>query len=238
MKKSSKKNNTTWIYGRHAVFGAINNKSRKILKLLLLDSQNFDEHLKGFSIEYADRKVFEELFPNVQTQGIAALVEKLPAQTLEDLIKDSRPIIMLDQLNDPQNLGSILRAAAVFDAQGIITLEKNAADLTPTAIKIASGAAEITPVVKVVNLSHTIKVLKDNGFWIFGLDERAPKNISEVDLKEKAVIIIGSEGNGLRRLTKENCDFLVKIPASKNFSTLNAAQATTTVLYESFKQRN
>lgn len=231
-----------WIYGRHAVLSAVRNKSRKIIKLLLTDSQDFNEkdfgeNLKNFNIERLNKKAFEERFPNVQTQGIAALVEKSPPKELEDLIKDSRPIVMLDQLSDPQNLGSILRAAAVFDAQAIITLEKNAVDLTPAAIKIASGAAETVPVVKVINLTRAIKFLKDNGFWIYGLDERAQKNISEASLKEKAVIIIGSEGNGMRHLTKENCDFLVKIPTSQNFSTLNAAQAATVVLYESLRQR-
>lgn len=231
-----------WIYGRHAVLSAVRNKSRKIIKLLLTDSQDFNEkdfgeNLKNFNIERLNKKAFEERFPNVQTQGIAALVEKSTPKELEDLIKDSRPIVMLDQLSDPQNLGSILRAAAVFDAQAIITLEKNAVDLTPAAIKIASGAAETVPVVKVINLTRAIKFLKDNGFWIYGLDERAQKNISEASLKEKAVIIIGSEGNGMRHLTKENCDFLVKIPTSQNFSTLNAAQAATVVLYESLRQR-
>lgn len=237
---SKKDPSLMWIYGRHAVFAALKNKNREVIKVLVLKNQK-EIHLEFKNLQYVNAEVFENLFGgSASTQGIAALVRKLDPFYLEDLIKedDLNPIIMLDQLNDPQNLGSILRASAAFGAKCVVIPEKNSVDLTPVAIKIASGGAEIIPLVKVTNLSRSIELLKKNNFWIFGLDEKGEKNIYDVTLQGKTAIIIGNEGSGLRRLTKEKCDFLIKIPSTKNFSTLNAAQAATVVLYESFKQRN
>ena len=115
--------------------------------------------------------------------------------------------------------------------------EMNAPEVTAVIAKVASGALETVPLIKVKNLVQSIKMLKKSGYWCLGLDERGDKKIGEMDLADKFVLIIGSEGQGMRRLTRENCDFLVQLPSVGSFSTLNAAQAATVSLYEILRQR-
>lgn len=227
-----------WIYGKHAVQAAVLNRSRRVFKVIVLP-QNRD-FLSDLSLktEVVDKNYFSSLFgKDTIHQGCAAQVLPLDAVCLEDLQDDDRPIVFLDQVADPQNIGSILRASAVFGAKAVVLPEMNAPELTAVIAKVASGALETVPLIKVKNLVQSIKMLKKSGYWCLGLDERGDKKIGEMDLSGKFILVIGSEGQGMRRLTRENCDFLVQLPSVGSFTTLNAAQATTVSLYEILRQK-
>jgi 23S rRNA (guanosine2251-2'-O)-methyltransferase len=233
-----------WIYGRHAVKAALENPRRVIRRLVALNScRDFLQKCNGSSIapEIVDDVFFNSIFgKNAVHQGCAVYVKKLQEYSIEELVNDEldqRPLVFLDQVSDPQNVGSILRASAVFGARAVVTTENRSPELTPAAIKTASGAAEFVPLIRVINLVQTINFLKKHGFWCVGLDERANQKIHETSLKGKFILVIGNEGEGMRRLTRESCDFLLKLPCSGSFSTLNAAQAATVSLYEILRQR-
>ena len=188
--------------------------------------------------EVVDKNYFSSLFgKDTIHQGCAAQVLPLDVVYLEDLQDDDRPIVFLDQVADPQNIGSILRASAVFGAKAVVLPEMNAPEVTAAIAKVASGALETVPLIKVKNIVQSIKMLKKSGYWCLGLDERGDKKIGEMDLSGKFILVIGSEGQGMRRLTRENCDFLVQLPSVGSFTTLNAAQATTVSLYEILRQK-
>ncbi len=232
------KSNRGWIYGKHAVRAAVLNENRQVFKVVVLP-QNRD-FLSDLSVktEIVDKNYFQSLFgKDVIHQGCAAQVLPLDDVFLEDLPDDDRPIVFLDQVTDPQNIGSILRASAVFGAKAVVLPEMNAPEVTAVIAKVASGALETVPLIKVKNLVQSIKMLKKSGYWCLGLDERGDKKIGEIDLSGKFVLIIGNEGQGMRRLTRENCDFLVQLPSAGWFSTLNAAQAATVSLYEILRQK-
>ncbi len=237
----NKKADTMWIYGKHAVAAAAKNPKRTVVKLVALP-QNEDFLTELSSVSKAKQEIVDKNFfisrfgKDAIHQGCAALVTKLKDVYLEDLEDDNRPLVFLDQVADPQNIGSILRAAAVFGAKAVVLPEMNTPEMTPAMIKIASGAVESVPLIKVKNLVQSIKLLQQQGYWCLGLDERADKQIYQIDLKGKFIIVIGSEGNGMRRLTRDVCDFLVQLPSFGGFSTLNAAQAATVSLYEFLKQ--
>jgi 23S rRNA (guanosine2251-2'-O)-methyltransferase len=237
---------TIWIYGKHAVKAAILNEKREVLRLIFLEScRNFlneIEHSRKFlNAEVVDRNFFASIFgKNAIHQGCAVLVKNLYDFSIEDVIEDEsdhRPIVFLDQITDPQNIGSILRASAAFGARAVVTTENHSPEITPAVAKAASGALETIPLIRVVNLAHTVNFLKKHGFWVIGLDERSDKVLDEIKLDGKFIFIIGSEGNGMRRLSREVCDFLVRLPIFGIFTTLNAAQAATVSLYESLRQR-
>lgn len=232
-----------WIYGWHAVQAAINNPDRIVYRLMVSDQ----EQAKSFSldksvdVEVVNKQYFSDLFgKDAMHQNIAALVKPQTEIFLEDMLAkdDDRPIVILDQITDPHNIGAILRSAAVFDVKCMIVPENNTPNETAVLAKTASGALEIVPIVRVINLARCIKTLKENNYWCIGLDERGTDFLNNLDLAGKFAFIVGSEGSGMRRLTKESCDILAKLPVSDNFSTLNAAQACTVTLYESFRQRH
>ncbi len=234
------KDNKIWIYGKHAVRAAVLNKRRRIFKVVVLpQNRDFLADLSDLSVkvDVVDKNYFSSLFgKDVIHQGCAAQVLKLDEIYLEDLPDDDCPIVFLDQVTDPQNIGSIMRAAAVFGAKAVVLPEMNSPEITAVVAKVASGAAETIPLIKVKNLVQSMKMLKKSGYWCLGLDERGEKKISEINLNGKFVLVIGSEGQGMRRLTRENCDFLVQLPSAGSFTTLNAAQAATVSLYEILRQ--
>jgi 23S rRNA (guanosine2251-2'-O)-methyltransferase len=237
--------NLMWIYGKHAIKAALCNPRRKVLRLIALESfKNFPIECEKLSLkpEIVDRNFFNAIFgKDAIHQGCAIQVKKLPDCSIEELASDesdNRPFVFLDHASDPQNIGSILRASAVLGARAVVLTENNSPELTPVIVKTASGAVESVPLIRVVNLVRAINYLKQKGFWCVGLDERSNKKIYETALDGKFILVVGSEGEGLRRLTRENCDFLVQLPClGKEFSTLNAAQAAAIALYEMLRQR-
>lgn len=241
--------NYQWIYGSHAVLAVLKNDRRKVERFAVLSSQqsNHDKSItfakkRGVRAELVNKNFFSDILgKDIVHQGIAVYASSLPRYFLEDLLCDTSSdapcqILILDHLSDVQNIGAILRSSAVFDCRAII-LSQNASP-APNAImtKIASGAMEHIPLVYVTNIAQAMKQLKIHGFWCIGLDERADDMISQADLRRKCAFVIGSEGDGLRRLTRDMCDFCVQIPCSAKFRTLNASHATTLALYEFTRQ--
>lgn len=239
---SSSKN---WIYGYHAVTEALKNKNRKFHKIYITDTvkekiEYAVENLSDFRqiTSVVSRRDIDNLFhESVVHQGIAALADSLPDidfdEFLHEVLQKEKPvIILLDQVEDPHNIGAILRLASVFNAQGIIVPLHGTPDLTASAIKVASGGVEHTSLITVVNIAQTMKKLKDNDFFCIGLDERGENLLYDMPSYEKTVLVLGAEGKGLRRLTREHCDILVKIPVLGEISSLNVSTAAAISLYE------
>ena len=180
-------------------------------------------------------------------QGVAAFVIKsfvtprklLSAVELLESVGRSKSelLLILDSVTDPHNLGACLRTADAAGVRFVIIPKNNSASLNSTARKVASGAAETVNVVSVTNLARYLADLKQLGFWIIGTDEKAPKSIYQHDFKGLVALVMGSEGNGLRRLTKETCDFLVSIPMAGDLDSLNVSVAAGVTLFEAVRQR-
>jgi 23S rRNA (guanosine2251-2'-O)-methyltransferase len=149
----------------------------------------------------------------------------------EDYTKAINPIIMLDGLSDPQNIGAILRTCAAFGVEHLIMQDKGSPDITGAMAKAAAGAVEKVRIHKVTNLSRTLEILKDNHFMVYGADGHSDNSITDVKFSPKSVIVMGAEGDGMRRLIKQNCDFIVKIPIHSEVESLNVSNAFAIILY-------
>ena len=156
---------------------------------------------------------------------------------LLDQLEDTPFLLVLDGVTDPHNLGACLRTADAAGIQAVIAPKDNAAGLTPTARKVASGAAETVPFIPVTNLARTLDNLKERGIWLTGTSDKASQNLYQADLKGPMALVMGAEGAGIRRLTEERCDFLVSIPMQGQVSSLNVSVATGVCLYEALRQR-
>ena len=148
-----------------------------------------------------------------------------------------RPIVILDQVTDPQNVGAVLRSAAVFGARAVIVTRRNSPPITGALAKAASGAVEQMPLVQVPNVAQAIAVLQAEGWFAVGLEGTAEKTLPDIDLTGRIAVVLGSEGAGLRRLTAERCDVLAKISGEPGFASLNVSNATAVALYEIHRQR-
>lgn len=186
----------------------------------------------------ADRDMLDAMLPGALHQGIALDAAPLPELSLADLLaKQPRLLVLLDQVTDPHNVGAILRSAAAFGADGVILTERHAPGLTGTLAKSASGALEHVPLVAVVNLARALSELRDAGFWCVGLAEEGEKALGEHDLSGATALVLGAEGEGLRRLTRERCDALALLPTQGAISSLNVSNAAAIALYEAKRQK-
>lgn len=232
---------TTTVYGNHAVMAVIEHQRRPILELIVTpDNKATYAHLmpKGVGVRQMDRRDFDNKFKNQVHQGVALRVGELEQPDLEDLLLEGAELfLMLDQVTDPHNLGAILRSADAFGCDAVLVPSHNSAPITEVTAKAASGALETIPVINVGNLNKAIDKLKKAEFWCAGLTGYAQQELSEVDLKGKMVIIMGSEGKGMRELVEKNCDFVAKLPMVGNVESLNVSVATGITLYEAQKQR-
>jgi 23S rRNA (guanosine2251-2'-O)-methyltransferase len=232
-----------WLYGRHPVLAALANPERRIERLIATKdvAERHAEALAGKSIQILAREDMAQRLPaGAVHQGLAALVAPLEDAMLEDVLarcKDNALILALDQVTDPHNVGAILRSAAAFGAAGLVVTERHAPADTGVLAKAASGGLEIVPLVRAVNLARTLEQLKDAGFWLYGLDERGDAAIGTLDLKGRVCIVLGAEGEGLRRLTAEKCDRLVTIPTNAALASLNVSNAASIALYQWACQR-
>ncbi len=230
-----------WLWGIHACKGALKNPERTCFRLIVTDSALKDLNLKKEDLppktDVLDLVSLSRLLPEGAVhQGIAMEVAPLPELSLKDLAKkDKGVLVILDQVTDPHNVGAILRTAKSLGALGVIMTDRNAPPLGGVLAKAASGALDLLPIWKVTNLARSLDDLKDDGFWTVGLDEKATIPLSKKDLPEKLALVMGAEGEGLRRLTQEKCDFLAKLPTDPHFSTLNVSVATAIALYELLK---
>ncbi|MBS3954866.1 MAG: 23S rRNA (guanosine(2251)-2'-O)-methyltransferase RlmB [Methylomicrobium sp.] len=241
----------TKIYGLHSAQAALDYSAENILQVWV-DSHRQDKRLSeiikqlgdlGLNTEKADRKKLDRLAGGTNHQGIVIEIE-MPAAKSEDELKSdllnisTLPLfLVLDNVQDPHNLGACLRTADATGVNGVIITKDNATGITPTVCKVASGAAETVPVYQITNLARTLRWLKDQGLWILGAAGDGDQTIYQADLKVPMALVIGAEGKGLRRLTREECDMLVKLPMLGKIESLNLSVATGVFLYEVVRQR-
>ena len=230
-----------WIYGHHAVSAALKNFNRMAKRVLFLqDNLSQVEPLLteiDIKAEPVSRDQLAKILPfGAVHQGIAALMSALPTITLEDICADGKMlpnalIVLLDRVSDPQNIGAIIRSAAVLGAMAVIIQDRNAPQITGVIAKAASGGIEHVPLVRVTNLSRAIETLKKNRFWCIGLDSEAEGDLQQVKRPSHTVLVLGAEGAGLRRLVRENCDELIRIEGSGVLTSLNVSNAAAVALY-------
>ena len=226
-----------WLFGHHVVEEAFRNPRRQIHRLVV--SGEAPASLgRGIEAEAVDRDFIDKLVGrDVVHQGIAARVSPLPEVDIYEICDKARDqenavIVVLDQVTDPHNVGAILRSAAAFGAIAIILTERHAAPESGILAKSASGALEHVPLVRVTNLARAMEELKEAGFWCIGLASEAKQNLSAVKSGGKVALCLGAEGAGLRRLTRENCDLLVRLPTAGPIDHLNVSNAAAISLYE------
>lgn len=227
----------SWIWGWHAVEAALANRDRPAPDKLLATAEraraihDLRPGLKPEIVENGD--IARRLPPGAAHQGAAIKTPPLDGVTLEEIADPaSGVILMLDQVTDPQNVGAILRSAAAFGARGVVMQDRHAPPLGGALAKAAAGALERIPVVRAVNLSRALETLSETGWTSIGLDGKADEILADSVAAPAVVIVLGSEGEGLRRLVAENCDILAKIPMPGGFESLNVASAASISLYE------
>jgi len=195
----------------------------------------------GVPVRFEDRAQLDRLAQEAEHQGVIALTGAKRASTLEDVIASAAAhkglIVLLDGVEDPQNLGAIIRTALAAGADGVVIPERRAAGLTEGVERASAGALAHLPVARVTNLARAMEELKEAGYWLVGLDERAEKNYNEADFTGAVGIVLGSEGKGLHELVRKNCDFLVAIPTTGPVRSLNVSVAAGVVLFEAVRQR-
>mgnify|MGYP000158889084 CR=1 FL=1 len=197
---------------------------------------------KNITIQYVDKGKLNEIAKGTNHQGVAALVAPYDYCSIEDILSKAKKlnkppfVLILDGIEDPHNLGSIIRTAECGGVDGIIIPKRRAAHITETVYKTSAGAVEHMLIAKVANIPSAIDMLKEEGLWIYGADADGEKYHFDVDLKGSVALVIGSEGKGLSKLVKEKCDFLIKIPMYGKISSLNASNAASILIYEVVRQ--
>ncbi|MDZ4322847.1 MAG: 23S rRNA (guanosine(2251)-2'-O)-methyltransferase RlmB [Alphaproteobacteria bacterium] len=222
-----------WLWGTHACLAALQNPKRQCHRLFLTEgaAKEFPPSPKAQIIDSAS---LSRMLPEGAVhQGVAMEVAPLSEPSFPGLRKKEKGVlVILDQVTDPHNVGAIIRTARALGALGIIMTDRHAPPLGGVLAKAASGALDQLPLWKVTNLARTLDELKDFGFWTVGLDERGDQILSQATLPERVALIMGAEGEGLRRLTQEKCDYLAKLPTDPAFPTLNVSVAAALALYE------
>jgi 23S rRNA (guanosine2251-2'-O)-methyltransferase len=240
-----------WLYGSHAVKAALANPRRRFQRVLLADGDPAEGKAilalsaghpgkpgEPIQVESAGRGEIAQLLPEGAVhQGIAARVLPLPPVAIEDVCDqaaalDNAVVVVLDQVTDPHNVGAIMRSAAAFGALAVVLTDRNAPPETGVLAKSASGALDAVPLVRVTNLARALDSLKQAGFWCAGLAADGPQTLAEARLSGRVALVLGSEGEGLRRLTRERCDLLVRLPTSGPIGHLNVSNAAAVALYE------
>jgi 23S rRNA (guanosine2251-2'-O)-methyltransferase len=236
-----------WLTGFHAVEEAL--AAGRALDRIVIASGRHGERLeaivrlaksRGVPVRFEDRLQVDRLAGTRDHQGIAALAAAKPAVDLEDLLREKSAqglLVLLDGIEDPHNLGAIVRTSLAAGASGVVIPERRAAGLTDTVERASAGALAHLPVARVKNLVRAMEEIKEAGYWLVGLDERAEKAYTEVDYKVSVGIVLGGEGEGLHELTRKRCDFLVSIPTTGPVRSLNASVAAGVVLFEAVRQR-
>lgn len=198
---------------------------------------------KKLILQEVESKRLDEITGGARHQGVAAYASPVEYAEVEDILERARVLseppflVLLDELEDPHNLGAILRTADAAGVHGVLIPKRRSCQLSSTVAKTSAGAVEYVPVARIGNIAQTMKELKKQGLWIVGADMDGDKNYYEADLMGPMVLVVGSEGKGIGRLVKEHCDFLVKIPMRGKINSLNASVAASILLYESLQQR-
>lgn len=242
--------NEELIYGIHAVEALLKRQPKRIAEILFQDGRA-DQRMQalqeaaqraGCRSKTLPRSELDELVDG-RHQGVVAALKPAPTLREQDLMqllkKLDHPalLLILDGVTDPHNLGACLRTADAAGVDAVIVPKDNSAPLNATVRKVACGAADIVPFIQVTNLARTMKDLQQEGVWITGTAGEADTNLYDSDLKGPTALVMGAEGKGMRRLTRENCDFLVKLPMAGSVSSLNVSVATGVCLFEVVRQR-
>lgn len=199
---------------------------------------------KNIIIQYVSKNKLDELSRNGVHQGVIASVSPYEYSSIDEIFLKAKTleedpfIVLLDEIEDPHNLGSIIRTAECAGAHGVIIPKRRSAAVNQTVVKTSAGATEHILISKITNMIDTIRELKDKGLWIYGADILGKDYYFNTDMNGPIGLVIGNEGKGISRLVKENCDFLVKIPVMGNISSLNASNAASIILYEIVRQRH
>ncbi|MDF2939647.1 MAG: methyltransferase, TrmH family, group 3 [Gammaproteobacteria bacterium] len=239
------------IYGLHSVNAKLSNDAKSVHELYLLEGRKDQRiqqvlnaaKLAGVRVQFCSRQVLDEKVYGENHQGVVAICEPSEVYTEADIprllesIKGPALILVLDGVEDPHNLGACIRSADAAGVHFIIAPKDRSSPLTPVARKVASGGAENVPFIMVTNLARTLQLLQEQNCWSVGLAGEADQSIYAMDLKGSTVIVMGAEGEGLRRLTKEHCDYLAYIPMNGSVSSLNVSVATGVALFEAVRQR-
>jgi 23S rRNA (guanosine2251-2'-O)-methyltransferase len=250
----SAKAGALWIYGRHAVAAALNNPARRWRELLVLADREKEAQTllaaaaaraaEGARLRILSRRELSAMLPqDAVHQGLLLAVEPLSEPSLEEALSAAeatlgrRVVVLLDRVQDPQNVGAVLRSAAAFGALAVILPAPGAPPAEGALAKAASGALERVPLLRATNLARVLDRLKEEGFWVCGLAESASRLFGAGDLGERIALVLGSEGEGMRRLVRERCDFLARLPTRAGFPTLNVANAAAVALYELMRPR-
>jgi len=239
----------TLLYGRHAAALALANERRRVVAIrhtpeaagaltALLARLPEGRRAALPAAAVADRADLDAaLPPGAVHQGLLLRVDPLPEPDLETLLVewDGRPdlvVVVLDQVTDPHNVGAVLRSAAAFGAAAVILQDRHGPPITGTLAKAASGALDVVPLVRVTNLARAMRALQEAGFWCTGLAEEGPAELAGIDLAGRCALVLGAEGDGLRRLTRETCDALARLPTMPPIGSLNVSAAAAVALYQ------
>ena len=235
-RQASKPENRPRFWGRHAVAAALANPDRDIVRLWATReaAAHFDLP-DGIPVTFADVADLGRLVPrDAPHQGIVAEVERLPERLLADLLdeaEDGRPLLVLDHVTDPHNVGAILRSAAAFDALGIVTQDRHAPPESGALAKAASGALETVPWVRVVNLARALEEIAQAGFWRIGLTGESDILLADALGPRRVALVLGAEGEGMRQNVEAHCDALARLPISERIESLNVSNAAAVALY-------
>lgn len=240
---------SVWLWGVHPALSGLANPDRRCRRLLLTAEaeKNLADRLREAEaksgrrlpgIERVDRADLDRLLPrDALHQGVAVVALPLEEPDLDDLLRraeaqDKAVLVLLDQVSDPHNVGAVLRSAAAFGALGVVMTARHSPEETGTLAKSASGALDIVPLVRVVNLSRAMTDIKDAGFTLLGLDAHGQSSLAEAKRGAKVALVLGAEGKGLRQLTRQTCDGLAHLPMSGAIDSLNVSNAAAVALYE------
>ena len=227
------------IYGRKPVLDTLDTDIKIYKAYILKQNSKLVNKIigkleeKNIEISFVDKRFFDKI--DINHQGVMIEVESFKYESLDDLYDEKR-LIILDQIEDPHNLGAIIRSAESFGFDGVVIPERRSASVTSTVYKTSAGAINNTKVYRVKNLTRSIKDLKDKGFWIYGLAGEADSSIDKADLTGKVGLVVGNEGSGISRLVRDNCDMLVNIPMLGRVNSLNASVAAGISMYELLRQ--
>ena len=235
-RQASKPENRPRFWGRHAIAAALANPEREVVRLWATREAAASLDIdRSIPVTYADVADLGRLVPrDAPHQGLVAEVERLPDLLLADLLDeaaDGRPILVLDHVTDPHNVGAILRSAAAFDALGIVTQDRHAPPESGALAKSASGALETVPWVRVVNLARALDEMAEAGFWRIGLAGEAETMLADALGPQRVALVLGAEGEGLRQNVEAHCDALARLPISDRIESLNVSNAAAVALY-------
>lgn len=244
-------NKITNIFGLHSVEALLQKQPERVLRLYV-QRERQDKKIEtliklakaaGVAVDFLSRQELDGMTQDANHQGVVAQCEKMQTYTEADLASilqtsKTKPfLLILDGVQDPHNLGACLRSAEAAGVHAVIAPRDKSVGLTPTVSKVASGAAEIVPFVQVTNLVRTMELLKEQGVWLYGAVAEAEQTLYQTDFTGSLALVLGAEGTGLRRLTREHCDALVRIPMHGSVSSLNVSVATGVFLFEVVRQR-